>query len=221
MWVKKLQWELVKSSKWILVGAVMVLLSAGNLSGAGSPERAVSSYFIGVDLSLLLTVPVIATEVPLDVLILSKPVGRRNAFLQHALTTASFGLLLAGLGAIISLLGAWSPKETMRGFVISTLIVLTTQPIGFFVGLFLRGKFTRAILSIGIALGLFFLPLGLLITGNTGPLQALIIPTYGPVMSTINKMNLSEATAFALLSSCIWTLIPMMLFSRREICYSP
>ncbi len=216
MWVFRLQARRLisaKSAVLMMVGALfagILFIETGN-GGKGS----ITAYFFMLSMLFALFSTSISSQVPGDVLLLSKPVRRRRALIEHLIAALTLSMLVLLAGSIMVLLKS-SAVDVLNGAVVALGYLLPLSAVGVFVGTIIRG-WARGIGAVTAGFALLFAPMGLALLGKTGSIWPFIMPTLGPFLATIGIRPPGEGLILSMVASSPYLLAALFIYGRSEV----
>ena len=215
MWIFRLQVMRFRSSK---TGALMLL--GATLMGllfltTGNGRQSVKAYFFLLIMLFALFSPFLTSQVPEEVITLSKPAKRSKVLLEHLIAVLALSIVVLSLATLLALPKS-APREILKGMAVDLGYITALSAAGLLVGALTRGV-SRWILSIAAGFALLFVPMGLAILGKTTLLWRLLIPTLSPFLSTIGETPVAEGLVQALVFSIPYVLGGLILYGRSEV----
>lgn len=216
MWVFRLQARRLISSKsviFMMAGALfagILFVETGN-GGKGG----ITAYFFMLSVLFALFSTSISSQVPGDVLILSKPLRRRRALIEHLIAALTLSILVLFAGSLMALLNS-SPGDVLNGALMALGYLLPLSAVGIFVGTIIRG-WARGIGAVTAGIAILFAPMGLALLGKTGSLWSFIMPTLGPFLATIDVRPPGEGFLLSLVTSFPYLLAALIIYGRSEV----
>ena len=216
MWVFRLQLRRFAASKnaaFMVIGALLLGIA---FLGTGSPtENNVRGYFLTLTMLFALFSTSLSSQIPRDVLTLSKPVKRKRVLMEHmgAVLTVSTTALLAG-SLIVGTKA--SPWDVSKGVVMALEYLLAFSAVGVLIGTVLKG-WARGTASVTAGFALLFIPMGLTLLGKTGSLWPFLIPTLGPFLTVIEYIPIPKGFLYAAASSAIYFSAAAVVYGRSDV----
>ena len=197
----------------MVIGALLLGVA---FLGTGSPtENNVRGYFFTLTMLFALFSTSLSSQIPRDVLTLSKPVKRKRLLMEHlgAVLILSTTALLAGSLMVGT---KASPGDVSKGAVMALEYLLAFSGVGLLIGAVLKG-WARGMASVTAGFALLFLPMGLTLFGKTASLWPFLIPTLGPFLTTIEYIPTSKGLFYAAVSSALYISAAIMVYGRSDV----